>query len=399
MNMNQRTIVQYITLTSLISFARGSIMAVYVPFLLASGLNLLQVNLVNTIYFSTLFICEIPTGAFADIFGRKSSFVISCIITSIGAYMYAYSKTFWGFASSEAVEAIGVAFASGAFKAWLVDKLQHHGYSESLHKVFSRAQIFSLIAGMISTLIGSHLADISIEIPFLWLGTVSFITGIIALIWLKEEYFVKQEFSFKLGIFAMRETAVQSFKFGIKNKIVLFILCTSFIQVFAVQALNMQWSPYFLEYLKDKKFLGYLGAGIMLGVAVGSLLANKFLILIKDEKKALTICQLLIGIGTIAVTILPFPLGIAMFIFHEVPRGMFVPLKEKFLQDNIPSHARATISSFESISPNLGAILGLYMSGYIANRFGIPTAWIMSGSIMIILTLTLSKIGSNHKKI
>ncbi|MEI6042623.1 MAG: MFS transporter [bacterium] len=397
MNLQKRTIVQYVTLTSLLSFARGAIAAVYVSFLISNGLNLLEVNLVNLVYFSTLFICEIPTGAFADIFGRKSSFVMSCLLTTIGGFMYAYSKSFWGFAASEAVLAIGATFASGAFKAWLVDKLQHHGYTESLHKVFSRAQIFSLIAGIISALIGSQLADISIELPWIWLGFFSLITGIIAMFWLKEEYFVKKEFSFKLGLSAMKETTKQSIEFGINNKVIRFLLVAGLIQVFAVQALNMQWQPYFLDYLHDKKSLGYIWAGMMLGLTAGSLLANKFLALVKDEKKALTICQLLIGFGTLIITIIPFPVGIAVFILHEIPRGMFAPLKDKFLQDNIPSHARATISSFEAISPHLGGMIGLFASGYVANRFGIPSAWIMSGSLMIILTLMVAKNGHNKK--
>jgi len=391
---NQKTINQYLTLMSLSSFARGGIATIYVPFLLSNGLNLFEVGLVNFIFYSTLFICEIPTGAFADIFGRKSSFVMSSLIAGIGAFMYASSKTFWGFAGSEAVLAIGSTFASGAFKAWLVDKLNHHGYTGSLNKIFSKTQAFGLIAGVISALIGAQIADINIVLPFIWLGVLSFITGLISIFWLKEEYFVKRKFSFKLGFLAMKETTMQSIEFGLNNKVVRFLLVIGIIQVFAVQALNMQWAPYFLEYFQDKKFLGYLWAGMMFGLTAGSFLANKLLALVKDEKRALIICQMLIGIGTIAITLLPFPLGIAVFILHEIPRGMFTPLKDKFLQDNIPGHARATISSFESISPHLGGMVGLLASGYIANKFGISASWIMSGSLMVIFTLLVAKNGS-----
>ena len=393
-SFNKRTIVQYITLTSLSNFARGAIMAIYVPFLLSCGLNLLQVGMVNFVFYSTLLICEIPTGAFADIFGRKSSFVISNLLIAVGGFMYSSSRTFWGFTASEAVLAIGSTFASGAFKAWLVNKLQHHGYTGSLNKIFSRTEIFSLIAGVIATLIGSQIADINIVLPFIWLGLISLITAIIAQLWLTEEYFVKKTFSIKLGFLAMKNTAVQSIEFGFKNKVVKFLLIISFIQIFAVQAINMQWSPYFLEYLQDKKFLGYLGAAVMLGVALGSFLSGKFLALVKNEKKALILCQMMIGIGTAIVTILPYPMGMTVFILHEIPRGMFKPLKEKFLQDNIPSHARATISSFEAVSPHFGGMIGLIVSGYVANKFGISSAWIMSGLLMLIMTAIVAKNGS-----
>jgi len=395
-DMNNRTIVQYVTLTSLLCFAKGAIMTIYVPFLLSSGLNLLEVSLLNMFFFSTLFICEIPTGAFADIYGRKASFVLSCFLISMGAFMYSVSRSFWGFASSEVVEATGTAFASGAFKAWLVDKLQHHGYTKSLLKALSKTQIFNIVATVLATIVGSFISNFNIRLPFVWLGVFSFITGVIAFFWLKEEYFVRKNVSLKLGLLAMKDTTTQSIEFGIKNKVVRFLLVIGLIQVFAIQAPNMQWTPYFLEYLKDKSLLGYLGAVVMIGMAIGSLIANKFLSLVKDERKALTICQLLAGAGLVATTMLPLPLGMVVFILHEIPRGMFFPLKDKFLQDNIPSHARATISSFESISPHLGGIFGLLVSGYVASRFGIPAAWIMSGSFMFILTLIVSKGASSH---
>ena len=68
----RRLIRQYYTLSCLFNAGGLSIIsAIYVSFLMKNGMSLLQVNLVNTAYFLTLFICEIPTGAFADIFGRK----------------------------------------------------------------------------------------------------------------------------------------------------------------------------------------------------------------------------------------------------------------------------------------------------------------------------------------
>ena len=391
--MIKKTIVQYITLTSLYCFAIGLIAAMYVTFLTSHGLNLFEVNMVNFTFFATLFICEIPTGAFADLFGRKMSFVIACIMLSIGGFIYAFSKSFWGFVGAEAISAIGATFASGAFKAWLVDKLKHHGYSKSLSRVFSKAQLFGQLSSIVSALIGAYIADINIVLPWIFLAVLMLITGLVALFWLKEEYFIRQRFSIKLGAQAMKNTVKQSIEFGINNKAVRFLLVIGLIQIFAVQAPNMQWQPYFIQYLIEKKLLGYLWVGMMLGILVGSLIANKFLALIKDEKKALTICQLATGIGIAIITLLPFQLGIFVFIMHEIPRGMYTPLKDKFLQDNIPSHARATISSFEAVAPHLGGMIGLFASGIIANKFGISTAWVTSGLLMVILTLAVMKNG------
>src|SRR3989344_4988983 len=116
---SKETIRHYLLLKSVSAFSISFIAAVYVTFLISKGLNLFEVNLVNFVFFTTLFICEIPTGAVADVFGRKVSFVCSCFLYALGMFIYSASNSFWGFALAEMTAAIGNTFASGAFQAWL----------------------------------------------------------------------------------------------------------------------------------------------------------------------------------------------------------------------------------------------------------------------------------------
>src|SRR5437016_4136272 len=82
----------------------------YVEYLREHGLTLLQVNLVNCTFYVTLFIFEIPTGAFADTFGRKYAIVLACILRGIGAIMYGSADTLGGFITAEVIAAIGTTF-------------------------------------------------------------------------------------------------------------------------------------------------------------------------------------------------------------------------------------------------------------------------------------------------
>src|SRR6185369_4258736 len=125
--MQRKIIRQYYVLSCLFNGGGMSIIsAIYVTFLIHNGLNLFQVNLVNAIFFLTLFLCEIPTGAFADIFGRKTSFVAACGMLCASMFVYGSSHTFFGFVLAEMLGAVGTTFRSGAFQAWLVDSLKHH---------------------------------------------------------------------------------------------------------------------------------------------------------------------------------------------------------------------------------------------------------------------------------
>ena len=111
----KKTIRNYLLLKSISVFGVALISATYVVFLTSKGLDLLQINLVNFFFFTTLLIFEIPTGAFADVFGRKLSFVVSCVLFSSGMFVYAFAQSFWGFVLAEVISAAGATFASGAF--------------------------------------------------------------------------------------------------------------------------------------------------------------------------------------------------------------------------------------------------------------------------------------------
>ena len=53
------------------AFTGSMIAAIYVKYLLLNGLDLFQANLINCAFYGALILFDVPTGAFADVFGRK----------------------------------------------------------------------------------------------------------------------------------------------------------------------------------------------------------------------------------------------------------------------------------------------------------------------------------------
>ncbi len=395
--MQQRIIRQYYTLSCLFNAGGMSIIsAIYVTFLIHNGLNLLQVNLVNAVFFSTLFVCEIPTGAFADIFGRKTSFVMACGLMCVSMFVYGSSHTFIGFTVAEILAAIGCTFRSGAFQAWLVDSLKHHGYNGEFNSIFGREGLIRQIGGGIGAVVGSYMAAYNPPLPWFIGGTVMAITTIYAYTVMKEEYFVRGVFSWKRGLASMREVAISSIRYGTNHKAVRFILIITCIQIFAVQALNMYWQPYFRDHKVTEQHLGFLFTGMMIALATGSFIASK--INCKGKEKRMIIqAQIYTGLLVITTVLIPsLPIIITLFILHEIPRGCWNPLIDSYLQKRIPSNERATIASFCAIAPHIGGVVGLVASGLIAQFLGISTAWIISGVSLIIGALIVSKNGNGH---
>ncbi len=393
MNQTPRgTILCYLIIKAISAVGMALIAATYATFLISKGLNLLDVNLVNFVFYVTLFIFEIPTGAFADVFGRKLSFVISCSLFALGLFLYAAAHSFWMFAAAESVCAMGATFSSGAFQAWLVDSLRHQGYQGSLGKVFSREQQIRNGAGMLAAVAGAYAAEYNSSLPWFCGGCFFLVAGTIAVIFMKEENFVRQKFSFRAGWNSMKDVIVSSTRYSISNDAVRFIVIMSLAQFFCVQAANMQWQPFFMTFMDHKRNLGFIFSGISVAMMLGSLAAPTLLKWIRDEKKALWLTQTAIGIGIAATvychSILP---ALIAFIGHEVFRGMFVPIKDSYLNDNIPSRERATLLSFESISHHVGGMAGLLASGFMAQYLSMRFAWTFSGLTLIIAAFILMK--------
>ena len=305
--MQEKIIRQYYILSCLFNAGGMSVIsAIYVTFLIHNGLNLLQVNLVNTVFFATLFICEIPTGAFADIFGRKTSFVVACGLMCVSMFVYGCSHSFSGFAVAEMLGAVGSTFRSGAFQAWLVDSLKHHGYDGEYNRIFGREGLIRQIGGGIGAVGGSYLAAHNPVLPWFVGGTVMAITTIYACIVMKEEYFVRGVFSWKRGLTSMRDIAVSSIRYGTNHKAVRFILIITCIQIFAVQALNMYWQPYFRDHKVSEQHLGFLFTGMMITLATGAFIASKLNCKGK-EKKMIIQTQVCTGLLVITAVLIPGP--------------------------------------------------------------------------------------------
>ena len=393
--MQKKIITQYYVLSCLFNAGGMSVIcAIYVVFLIRNGLNLFQVNMVNASFFLTMFVCEIPTGAFADIFGRKKSFVIACAIMCASMFVYGLSHTFAGFITAEMMCAIAITFRTGAFKAWLVDSLKYHGYTGELNGIFGRNNLIVQVSGGAGAIIGSYLYSVNPALPWFVGGTSMAVTTVTALIVMKEDYFERKAFSWKKAYASMKEVTVKSVRYGLDDKAVRFILLATGIQVFSFQALNMYWQPFFQGHGVNPKHLGFIFAGVMGMAATGAWIASR-LKTDGKEKRMIFAAQIISGIMAMAIPfVFAVPAMVLFYLLHEIPRGAIDPLMDSYLQKRIPSSERATISSFCATAPEISGAIGLLASGAIAQCFGIATAWVLSGLALVIGALWLGKNGN-----
>lgn len=391
----------YYLITFLFSFATSIVSATYVLFLLSQHLDLLQVNLVNLAFMTGNFLFEIPTGVYADYFGRKNSVVLSSTLVALAFGTYFLSSSFFMFIIAEMIAALAITFSSGALDAWLVDSLEQNSFVGNVDYVFSHASILGQLAALFGGLIGAYIGSVSLRLPLGFAALLSLLSVVVALLFMYENRRTRETFGFSHGLNQLSKIAKEGVIYGVRHKVILWLVLSSILASFALQPLNMYWSPRFNTLAGNQVWIvGWVWAGMCLFMMFGGLLVKK---LLRNGKKYLEISiitALFIGIPIIAASFSNiFYFVLTTFLTYEIGRGMFNPIHKSYLNKYIPSEHRATVLSFDSMMGKVGAAGGLVLLGLLAKSTNIQTAWFVSGIILLFLIPIYLRAGFNEKRL
>lgn len=392
--MARSTIRLYLLLSFLSEASIALLMGTYLFFLRSHGLSIEQVSLVNLGFHVAVCVCEVPTGIIADVWGRKASYIASCVLCAAGLFLYGVSATMLGFVIAEVLCGIGRTCASGAFDAWMVDRLKHFDYDEPLHTVFVLGGKISQATLIIGALLGAMIAEVDPTLPWFLGSGAMILSGCITWVAMKEEYRTGKTFTLRSVWKELRRVVVRSVCVirRKKNKAIRFLFAMGFVLFFALQAPNMQWQPYFELFLpgSTEKDFGSVFAIMTSAMLLGTWLCNRVYRYITNPWIAIGVVQIVIALGIgLAGCGVTFLWAFGPFLLHEMARGMLDPIKKACLNGLLRSNVRATLQSFESMAFHVGGVLGLLVTGLIAQYGSIRLAWVFSASTLLLATVWL----------
>jgi len=392
--MVKQTLRTFYVLKMIASLGASFAFSTYVLFLLDKGLDFFQVNVINFIFMATIFLLEIPTGAFADSLGRKNSVVIGYACWALSYLIYFMSGSFWMFVLAEIFGALGACFISGAFEAWAVDTLKFKGFRGTFEEVFAKGSIYSSVGVIIGAILGGYIGAVDLALPWLAGAIVLSLLFIISQLIIAEPYFKRKPLKLKSTFDEMKKISSASIRYGMDHPIIFNMIIAGFLLGVAVQPWNMYWSPFFKDTLQvDTSVLGWMFAAISLFSMVGMYFAKHTLVRLKDRKNVLIFNSALIAIAITISAVIGAPyLVVLFFLIHEIGRGMWGPIDSALMNDYVPSKQRATVISFDSMISHGGSAIGLFASGLIANIYGIPISWIIGAVVLLMVIPFLMRI-------
>lgn len=178
------------TLFTNLAFTR----AVWVIFLATRGYNPFAIGLFEMCFHIGKFVAEVPTGAFADLVGRRAALVVSCVLGAIAELMFV-APIAPVLVASFALSGVAYAFRGGADSALLWALAARSGDPDQAgrySRLFSRMFLVMLFGEMVGSASGGALASVAILLPFLC-ASASLALGIAPLLLLPEQRIERAE--------------------------------------------------------------------------------------------------------------------------------------------------------------------------------------------------------------
>jgi MFS family permease len=134
--------------------------AVYALLFADHGVGSAQISLLFVIWSVTSFVCEVPSGAWADTVDRRRLLVLSAAIYAGGFASWTLWPTFAGFACGFVCWGLSSALMSGTFESLVYDELVQRGEAERYPGLIGWASSTAMLANLVATLAAAWLLEL-----------------------------------------------------------------------------------------------------------------------------------------------------------------------------------------------------------------------------------------------
>ena len=344
--------------------------------------NYSGIGVIESTLFFTAIVLDVPTGALADIFGKRFTLVISFFLSGLCNIGIAYSTNITNLLISVIIGGIAMSLYSGAFDALVYDSLLQQKKESLFNKVLSRITSYQLITMAISSTIGGFLYSYNHHLPFLLCGLFAFAASGLSLLFIEPKH-ETSKFNFKNYL----KQNTDGFKHLFNKNLLRFVIFLGIISCFYVLSDEMLDSMLGYEFGLSSQMLGILFSIIALSGALFSYLSSK----VSHDKDLFWMILVLSGFSALTYLLSPLA-GVVLGSVLLVTRSSIMAVHNNFqsalLNQHISSKFRATtLSSFNLIKTLPYAvsapILGAYMQQFTAKNFAFFIGIIIAISLII----------------
>jgi len=361
-----------------------------------AGLDIFQVMLVNTAFTVGQIVFEVPTGVVADTIGRKASFMIGNLTLVVSTLLYVASSQYhwgiWAFAGASILIGLGFTFQTGAVDAWLVDALTFTDFEGARERVFAWGGMVFGASMLVGTLAGGFLGQVDLAWPYVVRAVLLLACFIAAGVMMEDLGFQKRPLRLSTFGAETRKILEAGITYGWNHRVVrplMFVSATT--GVFFLYGFY-SWQRYALDLLgRDVIWVvGVLAAVSALAGIVGNTLVRGIMRegdRRRDPAKVLAVSMLLLtvlvaGMGVVGLVtqtpgLMPMLVAATLWALWGVVFGVVGPIRQAYLNEQVPSAQRATVLSLDAFFNDVGGAGGQPVLGWIAKMWSIPIGFLV----------------------
>jgi DHA3 family tetracycline resistance protein-like MFS transporter len=365
------------------SLSLGAILPAYILFFWSRGLNLFEIAVLASVFEASILLLEIPTGVFADIFGRRRSVVSSHLLQSLAGFIFLLSPSFWFFALAEIIQGLGETLKTGALEAWMVDNLKAIGEEGRQSRTFANGERFSRLGLLLGILLGGFWGHHFLNLVFLPFAVFHLACSLILLRYMPEDN--RRVRKAPAGARPrLKETLSGGLRSITATRIVLLLVILSLFIEFAGETVDQYYQIFLSDLFSlDPRYfsLMLILSSLLVILSVGRIMpknpSERRLVSLFGGIEALRVGAILLF--ALAGEIL---LAVTAFVVVEVIKGWERPLLLDVINRNIASTQRATAISFFSLVSSGGEVLAGPIIGAIALGVGLKATFVTGAGVM-----------------
>ncbi len=348
-----------------------------------NGLSLTEVMLLQSIFAILTVSLEIPSGYFADIYGRRITLLIGSLAGFIAIVIYSIGVNFYHFLLAEIFFAIRLSFYSGTTSAFLYDTLLDLKEEKRFKKIWGNALFLGMISLALSNVLGGFIAKI--DFRYTLYASIPFFLILIPLTFSmiepkKHDVIVKRGYALEL---------LKTLKSALlMNRKLRWIIIYSGIIFAFNQSILWGYQPYFKLIGLDIAYFGIVFASFQLVAAFSSKYA--YIIEAKlGQKYSLIVLLFLVAGSYLLMGNFVYLFSFSFCFIQQFVRGFKKAVVTDYINQLTTSNVRATVLSVESFIGRLIYALIIPFFGLIADLYSLKQALIILGVTALVSGLII----------
>ncbi len=339
-----------------------------------AGLSMFQIMILQAVFSISTVLLELPSGVFADIYGRKLSLILAAFFNTVGIGLYCLADTFTEILIAELFLAAFVALQSGADSAFLFDTLKSLGRTEEYPRQLGSIIFYSTIVLGLTNVIGGFIGEINLR----W-------TLFACLPFVLSAFFVSLTLSEpsrsrSSGVFTLA-SHLDEIKQTLRNDpALLWIIVYAGVVLTFNQAGLWLYQPYFAITGIEVFWFGIIFASFQFVAAF----AGKYYYFANEMMGDRMILIALLLVSTLASVLLGnlvFTFSFLFILLHQVVRGFFKIIFSQLINQRVASSVRASILSVQNLVGRILTALVMPFFGYYADIYSVEQTFTLIGII------------------